>query len=197
MRIILASSSARRKEIFKQLGIKAEIKVPAIEETILKTPVETVVCNATRKATWVHENQKTNVDSIIVGFDTLVFLEGKILGKPADRKDSIDMLKSLSGKWHEVYTGIAVLTNGSLFQDYDKSDVKFHRLTNSQIYYYIDSGQNLDKAGSYGIQDKNMSFIEKIEGSFSNVVGLPLEAFENIFKKIGVDIFKKGNHDLG
>ncbi|MEJ2355520.1 MAG: Maf family protein [candidate division WOR-3 bacterium] len=189
MRIILASSSARRKEIFKQLGIKAEIKFPAIEETILKTPVETVVCNATRKATWVHNKQRTNVDSIILGFDTLVFLEGKILGKPADKKDSIDMLKSLSGKWHEVYTGIAVLTNGNLLQDYDKSDVKFHRLTNSQISYYIDSGQNLDKAGSYGIQDKNMSFIEKIEGSFSNVVGLPLETFENLFKKIGLDIF--------
>ncbi len=189
MRIILASSSARRKEIFKQLGIRAEIKVPAIEETILKTPVETVVCNATRKATWVHNKQKTNVNSIILGFDTLVFLEGKILGKPADKKDSIDMLKSLSGKWHEVYTGIAVLTNGNLFQDYDKSDVKFHRLTNSQISYYIDSSQNLDKAGSYGIQDKNMSFIEKIEGSFSNVVGLPLETFENLFKEIGFDIF--------
>jgi septum formation protein len=189
MRIILASSSARRKEIFKQLGIKAEIKFPAIDETILKTPVETVVCNATRKATWVHNKQRTNVDSIILGFDTLVFLEGKILGKPADKKDSIDMLKSLSGKWHEVYTGIAVLTNGNLLQDYDKSDVKFHRLTNSQISYYIDSGQNLDKAGSYGIQDKNMSFIEKIEGSFSNVVGLPLETFENLFKKIGLDIF--------
>jgi len=189
MRIILASSSARRKEIFKQLGIKAEIKVPAIEETILKTPVETVVCNATRKATWVHNKQKTNVDSIILGFDTLVFLEGKILGKPSDKKDSIDMLKGLSGKWHEVYTGIAVLTNGNLFQDYDKSDVKFHRLTNSQISYYIDSGENLDKAGSYGIQNKNMSFIEKIEGSFSNVVGLPLETFENLFKKIGFDIF--------
>ncbi|MEJ2567262.1 MAG: Maf family protein [candidate division WOR-3 bacterium] len=197
MRIILASSSARRKEIFKQLGIKAEIKVPAIGETILKTPVETVVCNATRKATWVHENQKSNVDSIVLGFDTLVFLEGKILGKPVGRKDSIYMLKSLSGKWHEVYTGIAVLKNGTLFQDYDKSDVKFHRLTNSQISYYIDSGENLDKAGSYGIQDKNMSFIEKIEGSFSNVIGFPLEVCRNLLKKIGVHILEDGNYDLG
>jgi septum formation protein len=188
MRIILASSSARRKEIFKQLGVKAEIIVPTIEETILKTPVETVVCNATRKATWVSKNKKTSKRSIIIGFDTLVFLEGKILGKPKDRKDSIRMLKELSGKWHEVYTGVAVLKDEILLQDYDKSDVKFHQLTDSQISYYVDSGQSLDKAGSYGIQDKNMSFIESIEGSFSNVIGFPLEISRNLLNESGESI---------
>jgi septum formation protein len=188
MRIILASSSARRKEILKQLGVKAEIIVPTIEETILKTPVETVVCNATRKAAWVYKNKKTIEKSIIIGFDTLVFLEGKILGKPEDKKDSVKMLKELSGKWHEVYTGVAVLKDNTLFQDYDKSDVKFHQLTDSQISYYVDSGQSLDKAGSYGIQDNNMSFIETIEGSFSNVIGFPLEVSRNLLNESGVSI---------
>ena len=183
MLIILASSSERRKEFLNQLGIKAEIIVPDVAETILKTPVETVVCNASRKVTWVFENKKPIKKSIIIGFDTLVFLGGKILGKPKNKKDSIRMLKELSGKWHEVYTGIAVLKNGFLFQDYDKSDVKFHQLNDSQISYYVDSGQNLDKAGSYGIQDKNMSFIERIEGSFSNVIGFPLEVSRNILKE--------------
>lgn len=183
MRIILASSSARRKEILKQLGVHAEIIVPTIEETIQSTPVETVVCNAIKKVTWVFENKEKTKKSTIIGFDTLVFLEGKILGKPKDRKDAIRMLKELSGKWHEVYTGIAVLKNKTLFQDYDKSDVKFHRLTDSQISYYVNTGQNLDKAGSYGIQDKNMSFIEKIEGSFSNVIGFPLEASRKLLKE--------------
>jgi septum formation protein len=197
MRIILASSSARRKEIFKQLGIKAEIMVPTIEETILKTPIETVICNATKKATWVFENQKIHEKSIVLGLDTLVFLEGRILGKPKDKKDSIRMLKELSGKWHKVYTGVAVLKDGALFQDYDKSDVKFHRLKNSQISYYINSGENLDKAGSYGIQDKNMSFIERIDGSFSNVIGFPLEVCGNLLKKIGVNILQDGNYDMG
>jgi septum formation protein len=197
MRIILASSSARRKEIFKQLGIKAEIMVATIEETILKTPVETVICNATKKATWVFENQKIYGESVVLGFDTLVFLEDKILGKPTDKKDSIEMLKSLSGKWHEVYTGVAVLKDGILFQDYDKSDVKFQRLKSSQISYYINSGESLDKAGSYGIQDKNMSFIERIEGSFSNVIGFPLEVCGNLLKEIGVNILQDGNYDLG
>ena len=188
MRIILASSSARRKEILNQLGVKAEIIVPKVEETILNTPVETVVSNATMKTTWVSKNKKTIKRSIILGFDTLVFLEGKILGKPKDREDSIRMLKELSGKWHEVYTGVAVLKDGTLFQDYDKSDVKFHQLTDPQISYYVDSGQSLDKAGSYGIQDKNMSFIETIAGSFSNVIGFPLEVSRNLLNKSGENI---------
>jgi septum formation protein len=183
MLIILASSSERRKEILKQLGIKAEIIVPDVEETILKTPAETVVCNAARKAKWVFENKKPIKKSIIIGFDTLVFLEGKILGKPKDKKDSVRMLKELSGKWHKVYTGVAVLKDEVLFQDYDESGVKFHQLTDSQISYYVNSGLNLDKAGSYGIQDKNMSFIESIEGSFSNVIGFPLEISRNILKE--------------
>jgi septum formation protein len=188
MRIILASSSARRKEILKQLGVKAEIIVPKVEEITLKTPVETVACNATMKATWVFENKKPAKRSIILGFDTLVFLKGKILGKPKDHNDSIKMLKELSGKWHEVYTGVAVIKEENLFQDYDKSDVKFHKLTDSQISYYVSSGQSLDKAGSYGIQDKNMSFIEKIEGSFSNVIGFPLEVSRNLLNGSGKSI---------
>ncbi len=197
MQIILASSSARRKEILKQLGIEVETMIPIIKETLLKTPVETVVRNATRKAVWASENKKKDGKSVIMGFDTLVFLEDKILGKPADRKDSINMLKTLSGKWHEVYTGVVVLKDGVPHQDYDKSKVKFHRLNKAQILYYVDSGGNLDKAGSYGIQDKNMSFIEKIEGSFSNVIGFPLEVFENLLKRIGVEILQDGNYELG
>ena len=188
MRIILASSSARRKEILKQLGVNAEIIAPTIEEIVLKTPVETAVCNAINKVTWVFENKGRIKESIIMGFDTLVFLEGKIFGKPKDKKDSIRMLRELSGKWHEVYTGVAVLKGEILFQDYDKSNVKFHQLTNSQISYYVNTGQSLDKAGSYGIQDKNMSFIEKIEGSFSNVIGFPLEVCRNLLACSGRNI---------
>jgi len=197
MQIILASSSARRKEVLKQLRIEVEIVIPLSKEILLETPVETVVCNATKKAIWVFENKKKDKKSIIIGFDTLVFLEGKILGKPTDKEDSINMLKELSGKWHEVYTGVVVLKNGIPHQDYDKSKVKFHRLSNAQIFYYVDSGGSLDKAGSYGIQDKNMSFIEEIEGSFSNVIGFPLEVFENLLKGIGVEILKEEKYDLG
>jgi septum formation protein len=188
MRIILASSSARRKEFFKQLGLTGEIVHPEVEEIILGTPVETAVCNAVRKVRWVSENEKGIGKSIIIGFDTLVFLENKIIGKPKDREDSIRILRSLSGKWHEVYSGIAVLKEGTLFQDYDVTGVKFHRLSDSQISYYVDSNCNLDKAGSYGIEDKNMSFIDKIEGSFTNVVGFPLDVSRNLLKEVGLSI---------
>jgi septum formation protein len=188
MRIILASSSDRRKEFFKQLGLAGEIIHPAVEEIILGTPVETVVCNAVRKVRWVSENKKNIGNSIIIGFDTLVFLEDKILGKPKDREDSIRMLRSLSDKWHEVYTGIAVLKEETLFQDYDVTSVKFHRLSDSQIAYYVGSNRNLDKAGSYGIEDKNMSFIDTIKGSFTNVVGFPLDVSRSLLKEAGLTI---------
>ncbi len=188
MRITLASSSARRKEFFKQLGLAGEIVHPEVEEIILGTPVETVVCNAVRKVRWVSENGKSIKKSIIIGFDTLVFLEDKIIGKPKDREDSIRMLRSLSGKWHKVYTGIAVLKGGTLFQDYDVTSVRFHRLTDSQILYYVDSNRSLDKAGSYGIEDKNMSFIDRIEGSFTNVIGFPLNVSRNLLKEAGLSI---------
>ncbi len=188
MRIILASSSARRKEFFNQLGIKGKIIFPDVEEVILKTPEETVVYNATVKAKWVWENEKISKGTIIMGFDTLVFLENKILGKPKNRKDSVNMLKYLSGKTHKVFTGVAVLKEDIIFQDYDVSEVKFHELNDSQISYYVDSGQSLDKAGSYGIQDKNMSFIDKIEGSFSNVIGFPLDVSRNLLREAGFKI---------
>jgi septum formation protein len=188
MRIILASSSARRKEFFKQLGLVGEVIHPEVEEIILGTPVETVVCNAVRKVRWVFENKKNTEESIIIGFDTLVFLEDKIIGKPKDREDSIRMLRNLSDKWHKVYTGIAILKEEVMLQDYDVTSVRFHRLTDSQISYYVDSNRSLDKAGSYGIEDKNMSFIDKIEGSFTNVVGFPLDVSRNLLREAGLSI---------
>jgi len=188
MKIILASSSARRKEFFKQLGINGKIIPSDVEEVILDTPEETAVYNAVIKVRWVSENKKETKENIIIGFDTLVFLEGKILGKPKDREDSVRMLKSLSGKWHKVFTGVALLKDGIIFQDYDVSDVKFHKLNDSQILYYVDSGQSLDKAGSYGIQDRNMSFIDRIEGSFSNVVGFPLDTSIKLLKEVGFKV---------
>ncbi len=188
MKIILASSSARRKEFFNQLGINGKIIPSDVEEVILDTPEETAVCNAVNKVRWVSEKKKKTKGNIIIGFDTLVFLEGEILGKPKDREDSIKMLKSLSGKWHKVFTGVALLNDGIISQDYDVSDVKFHELSDSQILYYVNSGQNLDKAGSYGIQDRNMSFIDRIEGSFSNVVGFPLDTSINLLKEVGFKV---------
>jgi septum formation protein len=188
MKIILSSSSPRRKEFFKQLGLRGEVVHPEVREIVLGTPVETVVYNAARKVKWVRENKKNIGKAIIMGFDTIVFLEGKIIGKPRDRKDSIRMLKNLSGRWHEVYTGIALLKGEELFQDYDLTRVRFHPLSDSQILYYVHSNRNLDKAGSYGIEDKNMSFIDRIEGSFTNVIGFPLDVTKNLLKEAGISI---------
>jgi septum formation protein len=188
MKVILASSSARRKEFFSQLGIDGKIIPSDVEEVVLDTPEETAVYNAVKKVRWVNEKEDNVRGYIIVGFDTLVFHEGEILGKPKNKEDSVRMLKSLSGMWHSVFTGVALFKDGVVFQDYDVSNVKFHELNDFQILYYVDSGQSLDKAGSYGIQDKNMSFIDRIEGSFSNVVGFPLKTTRNILNEVGFKI---------
>ncbi|MEA1913111.1 MAG: Maf family protein [candidate division WOR-3 bacterium] len=188
MGIILASGSPRRKEFFQQLGVSFRIKIPEVEEVQFENPVETCVYNAIRKVRWVTENEEIQNDSIIIGFDTLVSIDKNILGKPANREESRKMLQRLSGKWHRVYTGVALWKREKILKDYEMTRVKFHKLTEPQIKHYVDCGESLDKAGSYGIQDKNISFIERIEGSFSNVVGFPMEVTRSLLKKAGIKI---------
>ncbi len=188
MELILASGSPRRKMFFEQLGLKFTTMVTGVEEVILNTPVETCLYNAIQKVKWVANNIKIDNNSIIVGFDTLVYINEKILGKPESKESSKGMLDELSGAWHEVYTGIALWEKEEIIYDFEMTRVKFHSLTETQINLYVDSGETLDKAGSYGIQDKNMSFIDRIEGDFTNVVGLPLSATRNLLHKAGIII---------
>lgn len=186
MKIILASRSPRRKMFLKQLGIPFIIKVAKIEEITFNNPVESCIYNATQKVKWVANNIKLDKNSIIIGFDTLVYFEGRIIGKPKNRDESKKMLRALGGKWHEVYTGVALWDDGKIKSDYEKTSVKFHDLTESHLDFYVNSGETLDKAGSYGIQDKNISFINRIDGSFTNVVGFPLSVTRNLLKEAGV-----------
>lgn len=186
MKIILASRSPRRKMFLKQLGVPFIIKVANIEEITFDNPVESCIYNAIQKVKWVVNNIKLDKNSIIIGFDTLVYFEGRILGKPKNKEESKKMLRALGGKWHEVYTGVASWYDGKIKSDYEKTRVKFHTLTKSQLDFYVNSGETLDKAGSYGIQDKNMTFINRIEGSFTNVVGFPLSITRKLLKEAGI-----------
>lgn len=184
MEIILASASPRRRRIFRQMGIEGKIIPAEVEELKLNDPVATCVKNAIRKVECVKDNRLPSEDIPILGFDTIVFKDGKILGKPENLEESRMMLEELSDRWHEVYTGVALLFGKNIHEDFDVTAVKFHRLTDTQINNYINTGETLDKAGSYGIQDTNMSFIEKIEGSFTNVIGFPLTVTRNLLGKI-------------
>jgi len=184
-RFILASSSPRREEILKKAGIDFKVIFPEnIEEKNISTdPVSHVLELSRKKAESV---AKKIDDSLILGADTIVVLNGAILGKPKDGKDAFRMLKQLSGKEHKVYTGVALLDkrSGELLNDYQLTKVKFNQLKNKEIKDYIDTGEPLDKAGAYGIQGMGNFLVEKIEGDLDNVIGLPLRKLEELLKKI-------------
>lgn len=182
--IILASTSKRREDIFKKYNFKFEIKASNIEEIIdiRDNPKELVMSLAFRKA---YNVAKDNEDAIVIGADTVVYYDGRILSKPKDKEDAFNMLSSLSGKTHQVITGICIinLEENLKIVDFEKTKVKFRDLDKDMIKTYISTGEPLDKAGSYGIQDIGALFVESIEGSYLNVVGLPLVKLDKMLEK--------------
>ena len=184
-KIILASNSPRRKEILENLNIKFDILSPdADESSVDKTlPPELYVENlASLKA--FAAAKKTVLQKIIIGADTVVALDDKILLKPKDDDDAFNMLKSLSGRAHSVYTGICVVNSHTAKSciAYEKTDVYFRNLDDDEILRYIQTGESADKAGAYGIQGLGSLFIEKIDGDYFNVVGLPVCKLAKILK---------------
>lgn len=185
MRVILASGSPRRINILRELGVDFIVRKVNVDEKILESPDHTVVYNAQKKVEEASKEMKS--DDIVIGFDTVVYLDGKIIGKPQNREEAFRILSKLSGNTHKVFTGIAVKYNANLISDFDVSSVTFKNLRDIEILEYINSGEPFDKAGAYGIQDKRISFIERIEGSYTNVMGLPVEKLQNLLEKLGVD----------
>lgn len=189
-KIILASSSPRRYNLLNQVGIDFEVIPSSIEEIIdpQKTPEENVAYLSELKALDVSKNVD---NAFIVGADTIVVLNGKILGKPKDEKNAFDMLKLLSNKEHKVYTGFTILdkpTNKKV-SDYELTVVKFRELEDEEIWTYISTKSPIDKAGAYGIQDDfGALFVERINGCFYNVVGFPLTKFYLTLKKFQEEI---------
>ncbi len=176
-RIILASASPRRKELLEQVGAEFE-KIPAVGEEIItdSSPQQAVLDLAAQKAAEVAA--KVREDAIILGADTVVAFGDKILGKPKDEADAKQMLSLLSGKTHSVYTGVSIVVRQSgesqSYSFYEETEVTMYPLSEQQILSYIRTKEPMDKAGSYGIQGKGAVFIEKIQGDYNNVVGLPI-----------------------
>ena len=184
--LILASKSPRRKELLKQIGIPFVVVVSDAEEVSGNswTPAALVVENAKRKARAVAEKYP---DSPVLGADTVVSSEGKIFGKPKDKDEARKMLTALSGKMHEVTTGLALINRNEIRTTNVTTKVFFDTMTKADIDAYIATEESMDKAGAYAIQGKAARFIEKIEGSYSNVVGLPLNALIQLGK--GLNLF--------
>lgn len=183
--LILASKSPRRKELLKQIGIPFVVVVSDAEEVSGNswTPAALVVENAKRKARAVAEKYP---DSPVLGADTVVSSEGKIFGKPKDKDEARKMLTALSGKMHEVTTGLALINRNEIRTTNVTTKVFFDTMTKADIDAYIATEESMDKAGAYAIQGKAARFIEKIEGSYSNVVGLPLNALIQLSKDLNL-----------
>jgi len=185
MKIVLASSSPRRKLLLEQIGINFSIILPEAIESQHKGGdfAKTVLHNAEIKAVSVI-NKSNGLP--VLGADTLVDLKGEALGKPSDSADAIAMLSKLSGKVHRVYSGISVVEpeSGVILQDYAVTDVQFRELDDEEIDDYVCSGDPLDKAGSYGIQGRGALLVDRIDGCFYNVMGLPLAKLWQILQKL-------------
>ena len=188
--IILASQSKARKELLKQIGLKFKAaKSNAREISKLKgSCADLVAKNALRKAQDVAGRLKSGV---VIGADTVVWAGNRIIGKPKNMKDAIETLKLLSKKPQWVYTGIAVvdIDNARTFVDYEKTKIYMYHLTGRQIKNYFKRVSPLDKSGSFDIHGLGSIFIDRIEGCFYNVVGLPLAKLARLLNKAGVDVF--------
>ena len=179
--LVLASKSPRRKQLLESLGYKFKIVPSTKDEVVDKTlpPYEVVMELAKQKALDVFEQENCPC----LGADTIVVLDGVILGKPANKPVNAQFLRNLSGRYHEVYTGYCFYDGKKIVVDYDVARVKFNNLSEAEIEAYVESGNGLDKAGGYGIQDK-FNLVEKIEGSYSCVVGLPVEKVSKLLKEV-------------
>ena len=179
MKLVLASKSPRRSEILKNAGIDFTVRVADADETIPEgtKPEDAVVFLAARKALAVERAD----DETVLGADTIVVLDDKILGKPKDREDAYNMIKNLSGRVHSVFTGVCAVGNGMSLTFAEETKVEFYPLTEDEINEYIGTDEPYDKAGAYGIQGLASKFIRGIQGDYFNVVGLPVSS---VYKKI-------------
>ena len=168
--LILASKSPRRKELLERMGLSFIVDQADIEETETGEPGRVVAQNALEKALRVRE---AHPDAAVLGADTVVWAGGEVFGKPRDEQDAERMLRTLSGAWHEVYTGVALLYGDCRLTGCEVTRVHFVPLRGEDIRAYIQSGEPFDKAGAYAVQGRAGMFVDRIEGSYSNVIGLP------------------------
>lgn len=202
--IILASASPRRKELLEQIGLEFEVCPAKGDEVITSTIPEEVVQELSRqKAEEVaamvssykekHEELMTPQELIVIGADTVVAMDGNILGKPLDEEDAVRMLSMLSGKTHSVYTGVTIVVvdennRAGELSFFEKTDVTMCPMTQEEIEWYVATKEPMDKAGAYGIQGKCAIFVKEIKGDYNNVVGLPVSHLYQELKRLGIDL---------
>ena len=192
-RFILASQSPRRRELLSQIGVgDFTILVPEADESFdpALSPQE-IVCSICRRKAEAASALAGDDEAIIIAADTMVFLDGLRLGKPTDEADAARMLRSLSGRTHEVCTGVSIVRGDQIVTEAETTSVTFRHLTDEEIAAYISTGDPMDKAGSYGIQGRPALFVSGIVGDYFNVMGLPLHRLGQMLGQFGVDLFNR------
>ena len=183
-RVILASASPRRRELLSLIGIEHEVRPANIDETYL--PGEAAREHAERLA-----REKAGAievpDAITIGSDTIVVVDGRVLGKPRDREHAAEMLHQLSGRSHVVMTGVAAKWRGKLVSGLEEVGVTFRPLRDDEIERYIDTGEPMDKAGAYGIQGFGATLVERVDGDYFAVMGLPLNRLARLLETLGLN----------
>jgi len=189
MNIVLASGSPRRIELLKLIGIEDFLIIPDTSEERLTprlSPEKQVCALSLQKA----QNVARTCDrlDLIIAADTIVYLDGEPLGKPDSHEDARVMLTKLSGRMHSVYTGVTLVRDGKHISASEKTDVYFRELTESEIKTYVETGEPMDKAGSYAAQGRAAVFVRRIEGDFFNVIGLPLYRLSMMLKEFNIQL---------
>ncbi|WP_207655610.1 Maf family protein [Desulfocucumis palustris] len=187
--IYLASSSPRRRELMEQMGLRFSVVSRPVDETVDEklSPEEVVKSLSARKALAVSRE----IDrGLVIGSDTVVVWQGKIMGKPVSDADALDMLRCLQGNEHSVYSGLAVIdaSDGRMVCTHERTRVFFRPAGDDELKLYVNTGEPMDKAGAYAIQGRGAVFVSGIEGCYSNVVGLPLFLLASVLKDFGVNV---------
>lgn len=196
--LILGSQSPRRKELLSWLNIPFKIMTADLDEVSIETePTNVAIDLASQKAHAVFEKTKDHPFSFVISSDTIVVLDGKIYGKPKDKTEARVILSELSDRTHQVVTGVSFLfkelSTGKIREHlfFDSTEVTFNEITNDLMDAYIATGDSLDKAGAYGIQGPSLTFISRVNGSYSNVVGFPLDKVVSELKIVLGDDWRK------
>ena len=173
-RVILASASPRRQELLKQIGISFEVMPSQKEEKAdFSEPEKLVEALSAQKAEDIRE-QAADDTALVIGADTVVCCDGRVLGKPKDEEDACRMLSMLQGRKHQVYTGVTLCRGRERLTFSERTEVEFYPMSREQILFYISTKEPMDKAGAYGIQGLGAMWVKGIEGDYNNVVGLPV-----------------------
>jgi len=204
--IILASSSPRRKNLLETIKLDFEIILPDDVESEIQNFVplqdffsryvediafskaqnvaDKILLNPLKEKTKIRGTmERDSKDSLIIGADTIVAIDNKILGKPKTEQEAYEMLQTLNDRWHEVFTGVAIISPSQSVKAHKISKVKFKKLTDEEIKSYIKTKEPMDKAGAYALQGIGSVFVEKIDGCYTNVIGLPLPLLDDLFKQ--------------